>query len=122
MAAMGYCPSGRLFEAAACGTAILTDAWPGLEQFFTPGEEVLVARDTADTLAALDVPRDELARIAARARERALDEHTAGRRAPKLEEAVENALAAARARDAVADDAFARAPAAALPRTVQQEA
>ncbi len=37
MAAMGWCPSGRLFEAAACGAPILTDAWPGLEDFFTPG-------------------------------------------------------------------------------------
>ncbi|HCC57591.1 MAG TPA: glycosyltransferase [Solibacterales bacterium] len=37
MRAMGYCPSGRLFEAAACGVPILTDTWEGLEEFFTPG-------------------------------------------------------------------------------------
>ena len=41
MARMGFCPSGRLFEAAACGTPILSDAWDGLEQFFIPGEEIL---------------------------------------------------------------------------------
>ena len=36
MREMGYCPSGRLFEAAACGTPIITDTWEGLQQFFTP--------------------------------------------------------------------------------------
>ena len=44
MARMGWCPSGRLFEAAACGAPILTDAWDGLDTFFTPGDEILVAR------------------------------------------------------------------------------
>ena len=48
MAAMGYCPSGRLFEAAACGAPILSDGWEGLERFFRPGIEILIARDTAD--------------------------------------------------------------------------
>src|SRR5205823_1548219 len=37
MAEMGYCPSARLFEATACGSAVLTDYWDGLEEFFTPG-------------------------------------------------------------------------------------
>src|SRR5690606_3616101 len=40
MAAMGWCPSGRLFEAAACGTAILSDSWDGLDAFFAPGLEI----------------------------------------------------------------------------------
>ncbi|HLL54856.1 MAG TPA: glycosyltransferase, partial [Myxococcaceae bacterium] len=39
-AALGYCPSARLFEAAACGIPVLSDAWPGLDTFFTPGEEL----------------------------------------------------------------------------------
>ncbi len=52
MAAAGWCPSGRLFEAAACGVPVLSDAWPGLDEFFTPGREILVARDTDDALAA----------------------------------------------------------------------
>ncbi len=43
MAAMGYCPSGRLFEAAACGTAVLSDWWTGLDSFFEPGAEILIA-------------------------------------------------------------------------------
>ncbi len=45
MAAMGWCPSGRLFEAAACGTAILSDHWEGLDAFFEPGREILVAAE-----------------------------------------------------------------------------
>src|SRR5205085_9249268 len=43
MAATGYCPSGRLFEAAACGAPILSDEWAGLDHFFEPGREILVA-------------------------------------------------------------------------------
>ena len=42
MAEMGWCPSGRLFEAAACGAPMLTDAWEGLDAFFEPGREILV--------------------------------------------------------------------------------
>jgi hypothetical protein len=92
MAEMGYCPSGRLFEAAACGTPILSDGWEGLEAFFEPGSEILVAHNTDDVIDALRMPEDELAAIARRARERALDEHTAGRRAADLEAALERAL------------------------------
>ena len=84
MARMGWCPSGRLFEAAACGTAILSDAWDGLDAFFIPGEEILVASDTEDALAALDLSDAEIARIARRGRERALAEHSAARRAAQM--------------------------------------
>ena len=84
MAAMGYCPSGRLFEAAACGTAVLSDWWDGLESFFQPGEEILIATNSADTMASLTRPADALKRIGERARERALDCHTAEIRARRL--------------------------------------
>ncbi|HEY6577894.1 MAG TPA: glycosyltransferase [Rhizomicrobium sp.] len=84
MAAMGWCPSGRLFEAAACGCPIITDCWDGLEAFFEPGSEVLTARDTDDVLGALDRADSELRRIASRARERVLAEHTSARRAGEL--------------------------------------
>jgi len=97
MAAMGTCPSGRLFEAAACETAIISDAWEGLDQFFTPGDELLVARDANDVLGALQLPRETLWRVARRARERALAEHTAAVRARELELLLEGA---ARATDA----------------------
>jgi spore maturation protein CgeB len=85
MADMGYCPSGRLFEAAACGTPLLTDVWEGLESFFAPGDEIVAARTADDTLGALALTDHELQRIARRARERTLSEHTATRRARELE-------------------------------------
>jgi spore maturation protein CgeB len=84
MAEMGWCPSGRLFEAAACGAPILSDGWEGLEAFFTPGEEILVAHTTADALAALDLDDSELKRIAGKARDRVLAEHTSAKRADDM--------------------------------------
>jgi spore maturation protein CgeB len=85
MAEMGWCPSGRLFEAAACGTPILSDSWEGLDAFFEPGREILVARTTADAVAALDLSDAELRRVAAAARERTLAQHTSDHRARELE-------------------------------------
>lgn len=85
MAACGWCPSGRLFEAAACGAAIATDVWEGLEDFFTPGREILAVRSSEDVLNALSLDGDELHRIARHARERVLDEHTSAHRAAELE-------------------------------------
>jgi spore maturation protein CgeB len=84
MASMGHCPSGRLFEAASCGTPVLSDRWDGLDAFFTPGEEILTAATTQEALEALDRTPDELRRIAARARERVLDQHTSAHRADEL--------------------------------------
>lgn len=98
MVTFGYCPPGRLFEAAACGTPILTDAWEGLESFFEPGQEVVVVHDTDDVLRALDMEDAERLRIGRRARERALDCHTADRRAIEFERAI--VAGAPRARNA----------------------
>ncbi|TIO29206.1 MAG: glycosyltransferase, partial [Mesorhizobium sp.] len=50
MARKGWCPSGRLFEAAACGAAIVSDDWPGLDDFFEPGCEILLAHSTDDVV------------------------------------------------------------------------
>lgn len=94
MADNGFCPSGRLFEAAACGTAVLSDWFDGLDAFFEPGRELLVARDTADVLAALDLPDAQIARIAAAGRDRVLRDHTSGRRARELERALDEARSA----------------------------
>ncbi len=84
MAAMGYCPSGRLFEAAACGTALLSDSWEGLDRFLRPGEEILVADSTAEALLALEYSDEQLARIARAGQERVLSEHTSSHRAQEL--------------------------------------
>ncbi|HKS88716.1 MAG TPA: glycosyltransferase [Stellaceae bacterium] len=85
MAESGWCPSGRLFEAAACAAPVISDWWAGLDAFFTPDLEILVAANCADVLAALDRSDRELARIGEAARARALAEHTAARRAAELE-------------------------------------
>lgn len=84
MARMGWCPSGRLFEAAACGAAVLSDDWAGLSEFYAPGEEVLLARNTQDALDAIDLPDVTLQQIGQRARERTLAEHTSMHRARQL--------------------------------------
>ncbi len=89
MARMGWCPSGRLFEAAACEVPILTDAWAGLDSFFEPGREILVAHSTEDALVALRTAPGDLAAIARRARERTLSEHSAERRAAEMVAAFE---------------------------------
>jgi spore maturation protein CgeB len=84
MAAMGWCPSGRLFEAAACGTALISDDWEGLNAFYAPGSEIIIARSTEDTLAALEMSEAEVKRLATAARERTLAEHTSAHRAAEL--------------------------------------
>ncbi len=76
MARYGYCPSGRFFEAAACGTPVITDYWEGLENFFCPNDELFVAHNSDDVIGALLAGDTELSRLAWRARERTLCEHT----------------------------------------------
>ncbi len=102
MAEVGHCPSPRLFEAAACGVPVLSDWFDGLDAFFAPGEEILVARTALDAVEAVASPREELAAIARRARDRALAEHTAQARARALVALCERAAAGA-ADDLAAD-------------------
>jgi spore maturation protein CgeB len=96
MAENGHCPSGRLFEAAACGTPVLSDWFEGLDAFFVPGREILVARGTQDALDALDLDDAQLARIAREARDRVLAEHTSDHRAAELEGLLERSRTQAR--------------------------
>jgi spore maturation protein CgeB len=86
MVRAGYSPSVRLFEAAACGTPIISDAWDGLSDFLEPDEEILISSSAAETIAYLqDIPREEAVQIGARARARVLSAHTAVHRACELE-------------------------------------
>lgn len=85
MAKYGYCPSGRLFEAAACGTPLLSDGWKGLESFFEPGRELLRVQSAEDVVHAMDSTDEELQRMAKLARERTLEEHTGENRVKELE-------------------------------------
>lgn len=86
MVMAGFAPSVRLFEAAACGTAIISDYWEGLGTFFRFGEEILISSTTEHTLKYLiDVSDKERITIGERARRRVLAEHTASHRAEQLE-------------------------------------
>jgi len=97
MARMGFCPSGRLFEAAACGVPVLSDWWEGLDQFFLPDSEILLARTSNDVVRALNMPAEDLAAIGRAARERALACHTSDSRAGELEKIMDSARSAAAA-------------------------
>jgi spore maturation protein CgeB len=92
MVELGYCPSGRLFEAAACGVPLVSDAWEGLDTFFTPGDEILVARTVEDSVRAIEADDAELSRLGRAARARALATHTAERRAGELVALLEGAF------------------------------
>ena len=95
MVAAGYSPSVRLFEASACGAAILSDDWPGLADFLTPGEEVLLPKDAAEVSDILRyTPDAERRAIGGRARERILAEHTAAHRAAEFEQIVADCYSA----------------------------
>ena len=84
MAANGWCPSGRFFEAAACGTPLITDAWEGLDSFFDSQRDLRVVARAEDVQDALGMADQELQSMAARARQRTLDEHTGTVRARQL--------------------------------------
>lgn len=84
MAARGFCPSGRMFEAAACGSAIVTDSWKGLESFYEPDREILTIHTTQDALVSLSRSKECLAKVGRAARERTLAQHTAKHRAAEL--------------------------------------
>ena len=96
MADYGYCPSGRLFEAAACETCILSDWWEGLDSFFTPGKEILIVRSAEDVLSAIQQGDGALRQIGAAARVRALADHTGDSRIVELERICKSVLAASR--------------------------
>jgi spore maturation protein CgeB len=86
MARAGWSPSVRLFEAGACGIPVISDTWPGIEELFRPGVDILVARDGRDVVRFLrETGEDERRAIGARLRARVLAEHTASRRAAELE-------------------------------------
>ncbi len=86
MVRRGYSPSVRLFEAACCGVPVISDAWPGLDAFFHPGSEIIVAETAADVLTTLQtMPDAERRAIGAAARARVLAAHTGDHRAAELE-------------------------------------
>jgi spore maturation protein CgeB len=96
MVAAGWSPSVRLFEASACAAAMVSDAWPGLEDFFTPGEEIVVAATRDEVVQMLTgMSEAEARRMGEAAQARTLAKHTAARRAEEFERVVERVLAIA---------------------------
>ena len=95
----GYSPSVRLFEAAACGSAIISDTWAGLEEFFKPGNEILLAGD-GDGVAGIltGMSREEAGSMGRCARERILSAHTAEHRAAEFERIVETVYSSDRSK------------------------
>ncbi|MBN1600506.1 MAG: glycosyltransferase [Chitinispirillaceae bacterium] len=81
MAALGYCPSGRLFEAAACGVVIISDHWEGFGDFFDVTNEVITVTSTEDVVHSLCIPEAKRERIAKAAKDRVLRDHTSDKRA-----------------------------------------
>ncbi|RQH14645.1 glycosyltransferase [Bradyrhizobium sp. RP6] len=86
MKALGFSPSVRLFEAAACGTPVISDRWPGIETIFAPSREILLASSPREVVEILrDMPEEHRRTIAHNARRRVLADHTPDHRARQLE-------------------------------------
>ena len=93
MVMAGYSPSVRLFEAAACGACIVSDNWPGLDEFFVAGKEILIPQSSNEVIRYITQVEDvELRRIGDAAQARVTAEHTSFQRALQFEEAVESAV------------------------------
>jgi spore maturation protein CgeB len=87
MRVAGFSPSVRLFEAAAAGVPVVTDEWPGLETFFTPGREILVVEGTHQVIEVInELPEERRRDIAAAARQRLLRSHSPQHRARQIED------------------------------------
>jgi spore maturation protein CgeB len=102
MAAVGFSPSVRLFEAAACAVPVISDSWPGIETLFAPDKEILLVSSTEEVMEILDgLPEARRRSIAAAARKRVLEAHTAAHRAIELEKYYREAIGGLRAKTEV---------------------
>jgi spore maturation protein CgeB len=89
MAATGYSPPTRVFEAAGCACCIVTDAWEGIDSFFSPDVDLLVAHTAEEIARQLrSTSREQARRIGWSARKRVLRDHTYAQRAAGLERAL----------------------------------
>jgi spore maturation protein CgeB len=93
MVANGWSPATRVFEAAGVGACLVTDAWQGVADFLTPGEEVLVAPDGAQVAEYVKAVEPAHARrIGLRAAVRMQAEHTYAHRAAVVDELLRAAV------------------------------
>jgi spore maturation protein CgeB len=86
MANIGFSPPTRVFEAAGAGACLITDVWAGIQQFFRPGTEILVAHSAEEVVQHLrSVDRNRACEIGTAMRERALRDHTYALRAAEVD-------------------------------------
>jgi spore maturation protein CgeB len=96
MARYGFSPATRVFEAAGAGACLITDSWEGIDLFFEPDREILVARDGSDVANHLLALTDQRAHdIGQAAYRRVLAEHTYAHRAANVESVLEGKTAGA---------------------------
>lgn len=82
----GYCPRISHFQAAACGTPVISDYWDGLSTFFIPGRDIFISHSPAETLQFLRETPEEIRRAVGEfARKKVMSEHTSVHRASELE-------------------------------------
>jgi spore maturation protein CgeB len=87
MASVGFSPPTRIFEAAGAGACLITDAWTGIEMFFEPGEEILLASSAGEIVTLLrDTGSQRAGQIGSAMRQRALHGHTYAQRAAQVSE------------------------------------
>ncbi|HXB19875.1 MAG TPA: glycosyltransferase, partial [Candidatus Solibacter sp.] len=92
MAGVGFSPPTRVFEAAGAGACLITDHWIGIETFFEPDREILVATSAEEVVNYLrKVSEAEARQIGNSMRERALQDHTYELRARQFDDIVANA-------------------------------
>jgi spore maturation protein CgeB len=95
MASYGYSPATRVFEAAGAGACIITDYWVGIDTFFEPGKEILVAKSGNEVASLLSSLTDEKARqIGQAALKKVREKHTYTHRAAELDTILSKAFAA----------------------------
>lgn len=91
MANVGFSPPTRVFEAAGTASCVITDAWAGIETFFTPGREILVASSAQDIVELLrNTSPDKAQQIGAAMRSRALNNHTYAQRAATVDQVLDS--------------------------------
>jgi spore maturation protein CgeB len=96
MAANGWSPATRIFEAAGAAACLISDAWQGIDEFLEPGREVLVAESGAGVAAIVDgVSAEAARRVGEAARRRVLAEHTYAHRAAQVERVLTGGAVAA---------------------------
>jgi spore maturation protein CgeB len=92
MANVGFSPPTRVFEAAGAAACLITDAWTGVDQFFVPGREILVASSAEEIVEYLrGLSAADAGQMGQNMRQRALKDHTYTRRAASFHQIMSDA-------------------------------